>query len=113
MKNFEQPGDALELTAPYARNSGEGALIGAIFGVAVDNVASGARGVFWTEGVFSLAKATGAISEGAKVWWDNTNRVITTTATGNQAVGVAVAAAASGDATVRVKIGHIPPNVGA
>ena len=40
--------------------------------------------------------------QGAKLYWDNTNKVLTTTASGNTIVGVAAAAAASGDATVAI-----------
>ena len=38
--NFKQPGEVLTLTAPYQRDSGQGALVGAIFGVALSTVAS-------------------------------------------------------------------------
>ncbi len=44
------------------------------------------------------------IAVGARVFWDNTNRRVTTTATGNVAIGHAVAAAASADTTVRVRL---------
>jgi predicted RecA/RadA family phage recombinase len=57
MINYIQPGNAITAAAPYQRNTGQGALLGgSLFGVAVDTVASGATGVFWTEGVFELTK---------------------------------------------------------
>ena len=34
MKNYVQPGNTITLTAPYAVTSGDGLLVGAIFGVA-------------------------------------------------------------------------------
>ena len=104
MKNYVQVGDVLELTAPYARNSGEGALVGSIFGVACTTVANGAKASFAVKGVFDVAKATGAITEGALVYWDNTALNVTTTASGNTLIGHAVAAAQSGDATARILI---------
>jgi len=105
MKNFVQNGCNLELTAPYDRLSGEGALVGRIFGVALHDVLSGAPGVFVTEGVFTLAK-TGAqaITEGARVFWNDTTKLLTTTASGNFAVAVAVVAAGASDATAVVKL---------
>lgn len=104
MRNFVQDGEVVTLTAPYAVASGGGAKIGALFAVAVGTVAEGAEGEFATVGVFDLPKATGAIAQGAKVYWDDTNRVVTGTASGNTLIGVAVRAAASGDAAARVRL---------
>jgi len=58
-------------------------------------------------GVFDFAKATGggtAITAGANAYWDDTNNVATTTATGNKLIGKCVKAAADADATVRVRM---------
>ena len=110
MKNFVQPGANLTLPAPYARASGEGALIGSIFGVASVDVANGVDAVFVTEGVFDLAKAASqAWTVGAKVYWDNTAKNCTTTASANTLIGVATAAAASGAGLVigRVRLGIV------
>ncbi len=110
MKNFVQPGANLTLPAPYDRLSGEGALIGSIFGVASNDVASGDDDVFVTEGVFDLAKAgSQAWTVGAKIYWDNTNKVCTTTATSNTLIGAATAAVAggAGDTVGRVKLGIV------
>lgn len=98
MKNFVQQGDNLTLTAPYALASGAAALVGSIFGVASADAAIGAPVVLVTRGVFTLPKATGeAWTPGAKLYWDNTNKRLTTTASGNTHVALATAAAASGD----------------
>lgn len=105
MKNFVQPGDTLTLTAPYAVASGAGALVGSIFGVATGTVASGDEGEFKTTGVFDLAKTSAlAISVGDKVYWDNTNKEVNKTASGNTLVGVATTAAANPSATVNVRL---------
>ncbi len=107
MKNYVQPGKTLTLTAPYAVSSGGGALVGSIFGVAAGDVASGAEGEFQVEGVFDLDRTTGAgtaWSVGDLVYWDNTNKKTTKTATGNKLIGVAAKAAADGDATGRVRL---------
>lgn len=112
MKNYVQDGKALTLAAPYARASGEGAKIGSIFGIAIAAISSGATGVFQTEGVVTLAKDTTAITAGLKVYWDDTNKVVTATSTSNLPIGLAIAAAGTGVASVDVKLGA-PPNAGA
>jgi predicted RecA/RadA family phage recombinase len=61
MKTYIQEGEFMTLTAPYAVSSGGGALKGALFGVAVADVANGAEGVFATCGVFTLAKPTSVL----------------------------------------------------
>ena len=104
MRNYVSSGDRLDVTAPYAVVTGAGLLVGSLFGVAVGPAASGANVTIMTEGVFDLAKATSAVTQGAKVYWDNTAKNVTTTATSNTLIGVATQAAASGDATVRVNV---------
>ena len=104
MDNFMQAGDSLLLTAPYTVVAGAGARVGKIFGIAVSDTTSAATGQFKTQGVFDIAKTTGAVSVGDAVYWDNTNKYLTTTAAGNCEVGICTVAALSGDATVRVKL---------
>jgi predicted RecA/RadA family phage recombinase len=110
MQNFIQQGNTLTLTAPYAVNSGAGALVGRIFGVAADTLASGAIGQFVVKGVFDLAKDTSTFADGDKVYWDNSAKLCTSVATAHNIIGVAVLiqsdgtsalGGASGDATVR------------
>jgi predicted RecA/RadA family phage recombinase len=107
MKNYVQKGETLTLTAPYAVSSGGGALVGSIFGVAVNDYGNGEEGEFQLEGVFDLTRETGAStgwSQGALIYWNNTTKVITKTAASNKLIGVAVRAAADGDATGRVRL---------
>lgn len=103
-KNFIQPGKVVTLAAPATLTSGQGALVGSIFGVALADIANGANGDFALTGVWSLAKASGAWTQGAKLYWDNTAKNVTTTATSNTLIGVAVQAQASGDATGLVRL---------
>jgi predicted RecA/RadA family phage recombinase len=108
MENFVQRDDqdnGLVVTAPYARSSGEGVLVGAMFGVCVDAASSGASVVVKRYGVYTLPKATGAgenPSAGAVVYWNDSNKNITTTSTSNTRVGYARAAKGTGDTTVDV-----------
>lgn len=113
MKSYLQPGVTIEITAPYARASGEGVQVGsALFGVAMDAVSSGAAGVIQTEGVFTLAKTTGAgqnFAIGQRLFWDNTNKLLTATSTANLAIGVSLSATSTADATANVKLAASTP----
>jgi predicted RecA/RadA family phage recombinase len=105
MKNFVQPGLSVPLPMPYDRTSGQGVLVGALFGVVAADALSGVTADVAVSGVFDINKeAPLVIAVGARVFWDNTNRRVTTTATGNVAIGHAVVAAASADTTVRVRL---------
>ena len=105
MRNFVQSGAALTLAAPYAVTSGQGALIGSLFGVASVTLASGAQGAFQIEGVYELTKVSAqAWTPGALIYWDNAARNCTTVLTGNKLIGVASEAAANPSATGRVRL---------
>lgn len=102
MKNYVQAGGVLTVTAPAALLSGAGVLIGSLFGVACGDAASGADVEIQTVGVFDLPKATGAAwTVGQRLYWDDTAKNLTGTASTNKLVAIAVAAAASGDAVGR------------
>jgi predicted RecA/RadA family phage recombinase len=104
-KNYIQEGDTLNLTAPYAVASGGGLLVGALFAVALVTLANGASGSCATEGVFELAKNSAeAWTQGQKIYWDNTNKVCTATATSNTLIGVATEPAANPSSVGRVKL---------
>lgn len=97
MKNFIQEGGTITANAPYARSSGQGALIGQLFAVAALDVANGAEGEWVTAGVFDLTKVgSQAWTVGALVYWDNTNKRCTTVASTNTLIGVALAAVGNG-----------------
>ena len=107
MKNYVQPGNTITLTAPHAVSSGDGLLVGSIFGVAAGDAESGATVEAALTGVFDLKKvASQAWAAGDKVYWDNTNKEATKTATGNTLIGVATEAVAggAGDVIGRVRL---------
>ena len=105
MKNLLQKGDVVRATAPANVASGVGMLVGSLFGVTQIAVSSGALVDIAVEGVFVLAKATGAAwTEGARIYWDDTAKNCTPTASTNKLIGVAVMQTtgvmpASGDTT--------------
>ncbi|MDP2358646.1 MAG: DUF2190 family protein [Beijerinckiaceae bacterium] len=107
MKNYIAPGDTVDVAAPYEVASGAGALVGSLFGVATADAANGAPVRLKTTGVFDLAKTSAqAWTVGAKIYWDNSTKLATTTAASgaNALIGVAIAAAANPSAVGRVRL---------
>jgi predicted RecA/RadA family phage recombinase len=93
--------------------SGDTVLIGTLLGVALVNIPDGETGSVAIEGVFEIRKATGAITQGANLYWDadgnpvegaSQTGALTTTSSGNTLGGRAFAAAAEADATVLTKL---------
>ena len=98
-----QEGEILTVTAPYALASGDGCLVGSLFGIANFAAASGAPVEITTEGVFPIpALSTDTATVGTKAYWDNTNKRITTTLTSNVLVGAFTYVKASGETVAAV-----------
>jgi predicted RecA/RadA family phage recombinase len=90
-----------EVTAPYAVTSGQGVLVGALFGIAQTDALISTPVTIDTRGVYDITKlTTDAPTVGARLYWDNTNRRLTTTASGNTLVGVCLQAPATNAPTV-------------
>ena len=107
MKNYVQPGNTITLTAPYAVASGDGLLVGSIFGVASGTAALGETVEAALTGVYDLKKvASQAWAAGDKVYWDNTAKVCTTTVGTNTLIGAAVKAVGgtAGETTGTVRL---------
>jgi predicted RecA/RadA family phage recombinase len=109
MKNFVQKGDNLTVTSPAGGTVSGGAyLIGTnIFGIAITDSNAGDDVALRVEGVFSdQPKATSAAwAQGDALYWDNTAKNFTKTATNNTRVGVAMAIAQTADTTGTVNVG--------
>lgn len=106
--NYIQPGANITLPAPADVASGEGVLVGSLFGIAAGDALSGADMDLVTVGVFALPKVSAqAITAGAKVYWDNSAKLVTTTASGNTLIGAAIAAAANPSASVNVRLNGV------
>jgi predicted RecA/RadA family phage recombinase len=97
MQNYVQPGNTITLAAPADVASGDGLLVGSIFGIASGAAASGDPIEVALVGVFDLAKVgSQAWAAGDKVYWDNTAKQATKTATSNTLIGVATEAVDGG-----------------
>ncbi|MDA0307497.1 MAG: DUF2190 family protein [Proteobacteria bacterium] len=101
--NYIQEGKSLNYTpSGSSLVSGGFVVIGIIGAIAKTDIADGKTGAVHVTGVFSVPKATGAVTQGAKLYWDSAASKLTTTATANTLVGIAAAAALSGDANVSI-----------
>ena len=104
MKNFVQKGENITIDSPADVLSGAGIIVGNLFGVANGDAATGKPVVLSTVGVFDMTKTTANdITVGAALYWNDTAKEVTTTATGNTKVGVAIAAK-SGAGTVATRL---------
>jgi len=81
---------------------------GNIFGVAVNTQVQGDSMEAVVSGVFDLAKDASTFSQGDLVYWDDTNKVGTSTVGANLLIGSAEKAQLTGDGTVRVKLFGVP-----
>lgn len=106
MKTYAQEAEVVELTAPSGGVvSGTAVLIGSLVVVATHDAAVGEKFNGLAVGVVDHAKVSAqAWTEGAKIYWDNTAKNMTTTVGSNTLVGVAAAAAANPSATGKVRL---------
>lgn len=109
--NYKQPGSVLDLAAPYDRTTGQGALIGSIFGVALSTVLSGVTGQFKTDGVWTLTKTSAqAWTLGDKIYWDASNKRCDNDPTVGMLIGTAIAAADNPSSTGDVRLNGAAPS---
>lgn len=106
---YIQDGDYVDAVLPYARNSGEGVLIGTLFGVVAGpaGVQGDLRSV-WRKGIHGLVAASGA-STNATAWalayWDDTNKRVTPVSTNNTLIGKFAEEKTTSQAFAKVLIG--------
>ncbi len=108
MKNFVQPGDAIDFVAPTGGVvGGAGFLLGVQFGVVRHTAAQTVQSILDLEGVFTLPKAaTITPAPGAALYWDDTAKNVTTTVGSNVKIGIhaGLIASLAADATVPVRL---------
>ena len=104
MINFIKSGKNITAAAPYALASGDGCLVGSLFGVASTDALLGADVELVTEGEFDLKKTSElAIAVGDVLYWDDVAKVLNKTTSGVP-VAVATLAAVNPSATVRCRL---------
>ena len=102
---FVQDGKYIDHTPGSALAYGDVVVQVDLVGVVLRPLAAGELGALAVDGIFDFTKNTGfAYTVGTILYWDDTNNVVTTTATGNKQIGKVVRAAATTDTTVRVRL---------
>ncbi|WP_444909319.1 capsid cement protein [Microbulbifer sp. TRSA005] len=118
--NFVQDGRMLDFTNNTSAliASGQVLAVGAVLGVAMDDIAVGESGVIAIEGVFTVPKVSGAvIGQGELLTWDVSAAAFddstATAATGDITGPTAFAAEAAGDGvtSLAVKFTGVPGTV--
>lgn len=99
---YVQKGESIDYRPSAAVAAGDVIVQGNLVGIARLDIEAGTLGALAVVGVFEIAKATGAVTVGAALYWNATNKNVTTTATSNTYIGKAVTAAESADTTVCV-----------
>ncbi|MFE3837914.1 DUF2190 family protein [Pseudogemmobacter sonorensis] len=109
MKNYVQPGNTVTFTASGTVTSGQPVTMGSLFGVAVTDATNGQSFEATLAGVFDLPKATGAVTAGAKVYFDASEGKVTTDDDegANALIGAAIEGAASDAITARVRLNGV------
>ncbi len=111
MKNHVQEGDYIEITAGANISAGQLVQYGSLHGVAVADIANGAKGIISLEGVYTLPKLTAAAGDattaGGLVYFDGSGNVSGTDASGTRLpVGHSLAVAAQAATTVNVRLAN-------
>lgn len=108
MRNFIQSGHTLTAIMAVAVSSGDGVLIGGMFGVASTDGAIGEEVELQVDGVFDLPKTSAnEPTQFAIAYWDPDLGEVTTTAATNYRIGVFMSALASGTVTANVRLDGI------
>ena len=109
MKTFIQPGNVISVTAPAGGvASGDGVIVGSLFGIAACDALAGESVEIATTGVFDLNKDSATVlSQGDRVAWDDSAMEIALPGAGLYPVGMATVAAGDGATTVTVRLDGI------
>lgn len=103
---FYQLGGAIDYTPATAVAAGDVVVIGSLVGVAKLDIPANTTGALALTGVYKVSKGTGAITAGTVLYWNKSSKQVVTSGSDLPVFGIAVADAASGDATVLVRLNH-------
>jgi predicted RecA/RadA family phage recombinase len=102
---FVAEGRQIDYTPAAAVAVGDVIVQGDLVGVVTRNLAANELGSLVVEGVYDFNKATNvAYTVGTILYWDDTNNIVTATATSNKTIGKVIRAAATTDTTVRMRL---------
>ena len=102
---YVQRGDSIDHTPTADVSAGDIVKLGKLVGVAKLDIKAGELGAIALTGVYEVVKGDAAFAAGDEVGWDAANKkaVLASTA-GCVKIGYAIAAAASGDSLVNVRL---------
>jgi predicted RecA/RadA family phage recombinase len=101
---FVHEGQSIDYTPSADVAAGEVVVQGKLVGVARIAIEANKLGALAVEGVYDVTKDSSTVEAGDPVYWDAVAKKATTTVAGNAYMGLAIKDAASGAATVRVKL---------
>jgi predicted RecA/RadA family phage recombinase len=106
MKNFIQNGDVITVAAPSGGvQSGDGVIVGSLFGVAAFTAAEDEPVEIATRGVHVLPKnSTAVLAQGSRVAWDATEKRIDLPGSGLYPIGIVTVPAGNGFNSVQVRL---------
>lgn len=105
MRNFVQPGENITVTAEAAASTGDGVKLGSLFGIASGDAEIGDPLVLVTAGVFEMPKvSTDELAVGDAVYFRTSDGAVSSTASGNTKIGIAVTEAGNPSASVHVRL---------
>ncbi|MEG1799841.1 MAG: DUF2190 family protein [Synergistaceae bacterium] len=103
MKNYVSKGEVIKATLSSAVTSGSAVLIGDTLAIACGTYGANEAGEYLISGIVTVpATSTDTFTVGGKVYWDDTNKKITTTSTSNKQAGIYIAANGSGFADIKL-----------
>ncbi len=99
---YVQKGESIDYRPTEFINAGDVVIQDNLVGVARLDIQVNTLGSLAVVGVFDMPKSSGSVNVGSPVYWDNTNKNVTTTATDNVYLGKCVLDAQSDDGVIRV-----------
>lgn len=107
--NFIRDGATIRHTETPAVSSGEGVIIGAMLGVAINDIAANTEGEYSVMGVYEMPKLTANVmAVGDVVNWNDSNKEFQNATSDLDGVGVVWKASDGSTTTVQVKLNQAP-----
>ncbi len=88
--NYVLSGKVVPIVAPRDLESGQGLLMGSLFGIVGNTVKAGESTELYLDEVYRLPKAQGVITWGQPIYWDGVAQGVTTTSGTNRLIGASV-----------------------
>lgn len=107
---FVQRAETVDFIPDRDIDSGEIIRLGKLLGVTKLQVKAGELGALSLSGIYDVAKVSGAIQAGSKVYWDDIAQLATVTENGNSFLGIAACHSSPNAAKARIILNFGHPN---